>query len=336
VGAGTLAIGANATATLDQVPAGDLEVRLTGVRGNCSVQAPHPRLLRVTAGETIRTRFDVACAQTPLLDRIVFSSLLDGTYQLYSMNVDGTDVLQLTHTPEEEREVLPAVSPDGSRIAYVNRIGPEDDFYTEYLYVMNADGTDPVRLSPPSGGAVGAPVWSPDGSQIAFGGWFGEPEDDIWVIDADGTGLRNLTDSPGVGEYSPSWSPDGGRILFATSGRLETMNADGTERAELTEVDVLWAVWSPDGARIAYVTTVDEHNRLYVMNADGSDRTPVTPADDGHDHASSWSPTGDRLAYVHSLNGDIEIWVINADGSGAGNISENEAFDDLGMQAWGP
>ena len=76
----------------------------------------------------------------------MFSSLLDGTYQLYSMNVDGTDVVQLTHTPEEEREVLPAVSPDGRKIAFVNRIGPEDDFYTEYLYVMNADGTNPVRL----------------------------------------------------------------------------------------------------------------------------------------------------------------------------------------------
>ena len=336
VGAGTLAIGTNATATFDEVPAGDLEIRLTGVRGNCSVQAPHPRLVRVTAGETLRTRFDVACEQTPLLDRIVFSSLLDGTYQLYSMNVDGTDVVQLTHTPEEEREVLPAVSPDGRKIAFVNRIGPEDDFYTEYLYVMNADGTDPVRLSPPSGGAVGAPVWSPDGSQIAFSGWFGDAEYDIWVIDAEGAGLTNLTESPGVEEYSPSWSPDGERILFAAGGRLETMRSDGTGRAELTDVVVGLAVWSPDGTRIAYVTSVEEHDRLYTMSADGSDRVPVTAMDDGHDAAPSWSPTGDRLAFIHSLNGDIEIWVINADGSGAVNISDNEVFDYLGMQAWGP
>ena len=335
-GAGSLAIGTNATATLDEVPAGDVEVRLTGVRGNCTVQAPHPRLIRVTAGETLHTRFEVACADTPLLDRIVFSSRLDGTYQLYSMRTDGTGVVQLTHTPEEEREVLPAVSPDGKKIAFVNRIGPEDDAYAEHLYVMNADGTGPVRLSPSAGGSVGAPVWSPDGSQIAFSGWFGEPEYDIWVIDADGTGLRNLTTSPEVQEYAPSWSPDGARILFATSGRLETMNADGTGRAELTEVDVRAAVWSPDGTRIAYITTVDEHDRLYVMNADGSSPTPVTSADDGHDDVPSWSPAGDRLAFVHSLDGDVEIWVVNADGSGAANISDNETFDYLGMQAWGP
>ncbi len=148
VGAGTLEIGTNATAELAAVPAGDVEARLTGVRGNCTVQGPHPRLLRVVAGETFRTHFDVVCASTPLLDRIVFHSNRDGSYELYSMNADGSDPVRLTNTPEEEREVLPAVSPDGSKILFVNRIGPEDDFYTAYLYVMNADGTDPVQMPP--------------------------------------------------------------------------------------------------------------------------------------------------------------------------------------------
>ena len=147
-GAGSLAIGANATATLAEVPAGDIEVRLTGVRGNCTVQGPHPRLLRVVAGETFRTQFDVVCADTPLLGRIVFYSNRDGSYELYSMNADGSDVVRLTNTPAEEREVFPAVSPDGSKILFVNRIGPEDDFYTAYVYVMNADGTNPVQLPP--------------------------------------------------------------------------------------------------------------------------------------------------------------------------------------------
>ncbi len=129
-GAGTLAIGTNATATAVEVPAGDIEIRLTGVRGNCAVEGPHPRLIRVVAGETFRMHFDVACAQTPLLGRIVFYSTRDGSYELYSMNADGSDPIRLTNTPEEEREVYPAVSPDGSKILFVNRIGPEDDFYT--------------------------------------------------------------------------------------------------------------------------------------------------------------------------------------------------------------
>ena len=340
VGAGTLAIGTNATATLAEVPAGDLEIRLTAVRGNCTVQGPHPRLIRVIAGETFRTHFDVVCAHTPLLDRIVFSSNRDGTYELYSMNVDGGDPVQLTDSPEEEREVLPAVSPDGSRILFVNRIGPEDDFYTEYLYVMNADGTDPVRLPPLNGGGIGAPVWSPGGSQIAFSGWIGDPGADIWVMDADGTGLRNLTNTPDVGESSPSWSPDGRRILFYGEGDspgLEVMNSDGTGRARFAGDDnAYWAAWSPDGTRIAFLSFVNERSRLFTMSADGSDPAPLMADDGGHDLIASWSPAGDRLAFIHDVDGDAEVYVINADGTGEVNISDNDTFEYLGPQAWGP
>jgi Tol biopolymer transport system component len=339
VGAGSLAIGTNATATLAEVPAGDLEIRLTEVRGNCTVQEPHPRLIRVVAGETFRTHFDVVCAHTPLLGRIVFSSNRHGNFDLYSMNVDGSGAVQLTDTPEEEREVLPAVSPDGSRILFVNRIGPEDDFYTEYLYVMNADGTDPVRLPPLNGGGIGAPVWSPDGSQIAFSGWIGDPGYDIWVMDADGTGLRNLTNTPDVGESSPSWSPDGRRILFFSEGAtpgLHVINSDGTGRAELAGNGAYWAVWSPDGARIAFLTIVDERSRLYTMSADGSDPMPLRGDDGGHDLIASWSPGADRLAFIHDVDGDVEVYVINADGTGAVNISDNDTFEYLGPQAWGP
>ena len=338
-GAGTLAIGTNATATLAEVPAGDLEIRLTAVRGNCTVQGPHPRLIRVVAGETFRTHFDVVCVHTPLLGRIVFYSNRDGSYELYSMNADGSDPVRLTDMPEEERAFYPAVSPDGSKILFINRIGPEDDFYTAYVYVMNADGTNRVQLPPMDGGFIGPPVWSPDGSQIAFEGWIDDRGFEIWVMDADGTGLVNLTNTPDVGESSPSWSPDGRRILFSTGGdqpRLEVMNSDGTERALFAEGDAYWATWSPDGARIAFLTIQGERSRLYTMSADGSNRVPLTADDGGHDVIASWSPAGDRLAFIHIVDPDVEVYVINADGTGAVNISDNETFEYLGPQAWGP
>ena len=333
-----MAIGTNATATLAEVPAGDLEVRLTS-SGNCTVQEPHPRLLRVVAGETFRTHFDVVCAYTPLLGRIVFYSNRDGTFALYSMNADGSDPIRLTDPHEEERKVYPAVSPDGSKILFVNRIGPEDDYYTEYLYVINADGTAPVQLPPLDGGSIGPPVWSPDGSQIAFSGWIdGAPNEDIWVMEADGTGLRNLTDTPDLGEASPSWSPDGRRILFTAGDppRLEVINSDGTGRAAFPGEDAYWATWSPDGARIAFLSVQDEISRLYTMNADGSDPTPLTADDGGHDLIASWSPSSDRLAFIHAVDPDIEMHVVNADGTGEVSITDNDTFEYLGPQAWGP
>lgn len=336
VGARSLPIGTNATATLGEVPAGDREVRLTGVRGNCTVQAPHPRLLRVVAGETLRTHFDVVCAHTPLLGRIVFYSNRDGTYNLYSMNPDGSDPVRLTDLPEEERGFYPAVSPDGSKVLFINRIGPYDDFNTAYVYVMNADGTNLVRLPPTDGGSIGPPVWSPDGSQIAFHGWIEDGGFEIWVMDADGTGLRNLTNTPDVDEGSPSWSPDGRRILFTGEAGLEVMNSDGTERTRFGDDNAWQATWSPDGARIAFLTTLNERSRLYTMGADGSDPAPLTPDDGGHDVTVSWSPAGDRIAYIHIVDPAVEVYVINADGTGAVNISDNDTFEYLGPQAWGP
>ena len=338
-GAGTLAIGTNATATVAEVPAGDIEVRLTGVRGNCTVEGPHPRLLRVAAGETFHTHFDVACADTPLLGKIVFYSNRDGSYGLYSMNVDGSDAVRLLDTPEDERHVYPAVSPDGSKVLFVNRIGPEDDFYTAYIYVMNADGTNPVRLPPLQGGFINEPVWSPDGSQIAFSGWIDDDGFEIWVMNADGTGLRNLTKTPEAGEQSPSWSPDGRRILFSGEGDppgLEVMNAEGTGRTSLVDMEAYLAAWSPDGNRIAFLSTLNDRSRLFTMRADGSDPLPLTPDDGGHDVTVSWSPAGDRLAYIHIVDPDVEVNLINADGTGAIKITDNDAFDYVGSQPWGP
>ena len=336
-GAGTLAIGINTTATLAEVPAGDLEIRLTRVRGNCSVQGPHPRIIRVAAGDTFRVRFDIACASTPLLDRIVFYGYRDGLYDLYSMRADGSDPVRLTATPREEREVYPAVSPDGRRILFTNRIGPEDDAYAEYLYVMDADGGNRVRLTTVDGNLVGAAAWSPDGSRIAFGSRLGEQEREIWVMDADGTGLVNLTETPDRYEVSPSWSPDGREILFISEDGMEVMRSDGTGRRILRAgTGFSSAAWSPDGRRIAFVSSDDTRSRLLVMNADGSDPAPLLPDDGGSDDAPSWSPTGDRLVLVRSLGADVDVYVVNSDGTGAVDISDNDTFEYLGAQPWGP
>ncbi|HYC33380.1 MAG TPA: hypothetical protein VEB59_13925 [Gemmatimonadales bacterium] len=337
-GAGSVAIGINGTATLSEVPAGDVEIRLARVRGNCTVQGPHPRVLRVVAGETFQVHFDVACAATPMLGRIVFYAQRNSKYDLFAMNPDGSDIVQLTDTPEEEREVFPAVSPDGRKILFTNRVGPEDDAYIEYLYVMNADGTERVKLPPLGGGILGEAVWSPDGSRIAFAGDLldGE-EDEIRVMSADGAGLVNVTNTPDIAEFTPAWSPDGRQILFASSEGLGVMNSDGTgRRLLLDDTHADSPRWSPDGTRIVFLSQGETRDRVYVMNADGSDPEPLLPDGGGSDGPASWSPTGDRLVLARVLNSEIDIYVVNSDGSGMVNVSDSQGFEYLGAQPWGP
>jgi Tol biopolymer transport system component len=91
--------------------------------------------------------------------------------------------------------LLPAWSPDGSKIAF------ESDRAGDYaVWVMNADGTNPIRLTDPSPRS-GAPSWSSDGTRIAF-----EQGGDIWVMNADGSSKIRIT-SGFWADGLPKWHP---------------------------------------------------------------------------------------------------------------------------------
>ncbi len=130
---------------------------------------------------------------------------------IYVMNADGSDQTRLTFTSYPDSAQTPAWSPDGSKIAYgAFKSGQWG------IWVMNADGTNPVQLN--SGPGALNPAWSPDGSQIAYDvdSTSYERGRDIWVMNADGSN-PHLVYSPGVDTQSAlvgSWSPDGAWIAF--------------------------------------------------------------------------------------------------------------------------
>ena len=97
----------------------------------------------------------------------------------------------------------------GEKIAFAsNRDGNFD------IYVMNADGTNPIRLTN-NGGFDEDPSFSPDGSKIAFVSDRDSGNAEIYVMNADGSNITRLTNS-GV-DFEPSFSPDGSKIAFTPS-----------------------------------------------------------------------------------------------------------------------
>jgi Tol biopolymer transport system component len=260
---------------------------------------------------------------------IAFTSARDGDYDIYIMNVDGSDLRQLTNDPGTEGYA--ARSPDGAKIAFY----AYDDLTTWSIYVMDADGSNRQRLTNREGVWDSAPVWSPDGTQIVFG----REQDDngeIWVMNADGSNQKKLEDVSGGG---PRWSPDGTQIIFASEtigdSEIFVINADGSDQRQLTDNDAedWWPSWSPDGTQIAFMSGSGSNYEIYVMNVegalqgtDGSNQQRLTN-NHAENYRPSWSPDGEKIIFTSNQDGDFEIIVMNADGSNQQQITNNSEHD---------
>lgn len=154
----------------------------------------------------------------------------NSAWDIYVMNVDGTQQMQLTHDLANELE--PSWSPDGTRVAFISdRNGQNFD-----IYVMNADGSNVMQLTDDSANEFG-PVWSPDGTQIVFSS-DRNGNVQLFMISIDGSNLVQLTKDTSNSAYA-DWSPDGTHIVFESDrdtgyANIYVMNADGSNLIQLT------------------------------------------------------------------------------------------------------
>lgn len=152
------------------------------------------------------------------------------TWDIYVMNVDGTQQMQLTKNPSNELE--PSWSPDGTQIALISdRNGKNFD-----IYVMNADGSNIKQLTDDSANEFG-PVWSPDGKQIVFNS-DRNGNVQLFMMNIDGANLVQLTEDTSNSAYA-DWSPDGKQIVFESDrdtgyANIYVMNADGSNVIRVT------------------------------------------------------------------------------------------------------
>jgi Tol biopolymer transport system component/DNA-binding winged helix-turn-helix (wHTH) protein len=168
-------------------------------------------------------------------------------------------------------ELSPQYSPDGTRIAvHSNRLGRGE------IWVCNADGSNPVKLTSFRSGFSGTPQWSPDGHSIAFdnssaGNW------DIYVVNAQGGSPIRLTANPAMDEV-PSWSRDGNWIYFASnrSGRFEIWKTriGGDSETQVTGNGGFMAIESADGKNL-YYTKTEGASALWRRQVAGGDERIV-------------------------------------------------------------
>lgn len=187
------------------------------------------------------------------------------------------------------------------------------------LYVIRPDGTGIMSVA--TGNKETKPVWSPNGSRIAFvRGDGASVQQDIWAVNADGTGLANLTQGVTANDYQPVWSPDGTRIAF-TSQRgdgsqndLWVMSSDGSNPV-MADVKSVSPSWSADGTKLAYASYKNVRFQIYVANADGSNSVNISNSS-YPDTDPVWSPDGSKIAFMGTRSTAAPtIYVMSTDGS---------------------
>lgn len=246
----------------------------------------------------------------------------------------ATPVSEPEGTPAPEQIVeteAPTPTPEPEPIPCTIAFESDRDGNLE-IYSMAADGSNQVNLTNNPADDTD-PVWSPDGSQIAFvsnrdngegGGQF------IYVMDADGSNVRQLTFENNC--RMPDWSQDGTRIAYHSDDDIFVINVEGKNPGvNLTnnpERDVN-PVWSPDDSKIAWGSSTDGENwRVFVMNADGSDKKQITH--DGIVYGPDW--TIDNRIFIGGWNSAEHgsgNFVMDADGSNVTQVGGKGEVEQL-------
>ena len=259
-----------------------------------------------------------------------------------SLAAEAREPFTARHLWEMERLSSPAVSPDGSRIAFVVRATDfEADRGRTDLWLVGVDGRDPRRLTSHEA-SDHSPVWLPDGRLLFLSSRSGSTQ--VWRIDPDGGEASQVTDLPlAVGNLVVD--PTGERIAVTAEVFADCEDLDCTvarldaaaERAASGRIyDELlvrhWDAWK-DGRR----------SHLLVLPLDGGEPVDVTRGLDadvpskpfGGPEEITFTPSGDGVVFAMRQGGreeawstDFDLYVAPADGSAPPRpLTDNPAWD---------
>lgn len=257
--------------------------------------------------------------------KIVFVSNKTGNEDIFSMNLDGTELTQLTDYPGND--MYPSVSPDGKKIAYTSDIGGSWE-----IIIMDWDGSNKTQITfnPERNGY---PRWSFDGKYIFFemhieGNW------ELYRINSDGSNMKRLTFNPGADDWHPCGHPYEYKVIYesGTPGHedIYIMDYNGENIKKISDFPMRKRVpyISKDGKTIVFGGYEKDNSDIFTMDINGENikKLTVNPESDGH---PSFSPDN-LIAYEAKIDGSAEIFIMNMDGSNKTQLT-NFPGDD-----WGP
>jgi len=237
--------------------------------------------------------------------------------EIYVADYDGANQRRITVS--RQLNLNPSWSPDGRALAYT-AYRPNPDILISFIY-------QGLLQNPTKGvGTNYLPVFSPDGTRIAFMSARADNNPEIFVMNADGSNLRRLTNHP-AGDGTPTWSPNGQQIAFvsdrAGTPQIYLMGADGSNVRRIT-TNESWAdrpTWSPSPFNeIAFSGRTGSGFDIKVFDI-ASGQTKQITFGEGSNESPAYSPNGRHLAFTSTRSGGTQVFTIGRDGRGLKQIT---------------
>ncbi len=281
--------------------------------------------------------YHVPCLLLPGEERMVTQPFIGNEQRIYTMNLDGSDQVELTHEGEGFHYGV-SLNPDGTRLAcHVTRIGPDNPYA---IVTLRLDGSNRTRVAGHPDHLFFGTSWSPDGEWILYQDCHfrtdpGHDWSDICIGRPDGSEHKVVTsgqshwfgtsygtpETRGGGSNMPEWSPDGSTVTY-------TRAKPGSKTAWQ------WATDRPD---------TDHFNRDYMPDkaSGGTDICLLNPFTKAVAHLTEnepliwdfrtvWSSQGDKMAFCRAKVGrPSELWIMDADGGDRRFLTRGE--NDMGV-----
>lgn len=219
--------------------------------------------------------------------------------------------------------------------------------YGGSLWIVPREGGEARRLLGADPGWANGPVFSPDGSLVAFTGNF-DTNEDVYVVPATGGEPRRLTTHPGT-DVALGWTPDGKRIIFRSSRetysrfeKLYTVPLEGGFPEELPLPTGVQAAYSADGTQLAYVPLWNRRggagdtyiaiknyrggktSPIWIVQLSDSSVTPL-PRDNSNDFNPLW--IGDKIYFLSDRAGTTTLFSYEPKSRAVTRLVPNDGFD---------
>ncbi len=271
---------------------------------------------RITQSIVLLTTLACVCNGEELREVIVSHTDDNGILQLFRMKEDGSDSVQLTRSERGCR--MPACSPDGKKLVYVQQVD-----HGLSLWLSDIDGRNARALT--DAGMNLLPSWLPDSRHV------------VW-----------MKAQPAAQKQDPA-SNSQIHIMNTETGTSRRLFND----AELIKFSNAMPSVSPDGRKVAFVSNRSGAFRIWVSHLDGSDARLLAPPPADQDEnlglpieqkVPSWSPDGKWIAYWEGVEmthmspftgvenpkrdqriaATFHVWVVSSDGKQRRNVGRGD------------